>query len=203
LPIRLELETLAEIIDALAVSVFLLDGRGRLVHANMRGQTLLADGRLLRVASGRLAVAEPKANEAFRHILLRIGRRHDEDARGRVPLATRDGERFVANLLPLAASGPTGGSRTPLVAVFVCRAALDVSYAMENIGDLFALTPTERRVLRALIEVGGSREIAAALEVSKTTVKAHLHNLFAKTGAKRQADLVRLVGEYSHSPCRL
>jgi DNA-binding CsgD family transcriptional regulator len=39
--------------------------------------------------------------------------------------------------------------------------------------------------------------VAAALGVANTTVKTHVSRLFEKTGASRQADLVKLVAEYS------
>jgi DNA-binding CsgD family transcriptional regulator len=41
--------------------------------------------------------------------------------------------------------------------------------------------------------VAGVRELAKLLGVSQATVKTHLHNLFRKTGAKRQGELVKLV----------
>ncbi|MBX9826036.1 MAG: helix-turn-helix transcriptional regulator [Xanthobacteraceae bacterium] len=55
------------------------------------------------------------------------------------------------------------------------------------------LKPTELRVLLAIAEVGGAPEVADALGIGEATVKFHLKRLFAKTGARRQADLVKLV----------
>jgi len=51
--------------------------------------------------------------------------------------------------------------------------------------------------LLAIVEVGAVPEVAAALGVAATTVKTHLGRLFAKTGATRQADLVKLVAGYA------
>ena len=65
--------------------------------------------------------------------------------------------------------------------------------AIESIGKAYRLTPTETRVLRAVVEVGGIRDIAAALSISPTTVKTHLRHIFQKTGVKGQVDLIRLV----------
>jgi DNA-binding CsgD family transcriptional regulator len=59
------------------------------------------------------------------------------------------------------------------------------------------LTPSELRVLLAIVEVGGVPEVAVALGIAVTTVKTHLGRLFEKTGATRQADLVRLVAGYA------
>jgi hypothetical protein len=51
-------------------------------------------------------------------------------------------------------------------------------------------------VLLAAVEVGGVPEVAPLLGVSETTVKTHLQHVFEKTGAKRQADLVKLVAGF-------
>jgi DNA-binding CsgD family transcriptional regulator len=65
--------------------------------------------------------------------------------------------------------------------------------AIETIGRSHQLTPGEMRVLQALVEVGGIRDISAALAISPTTVKTHLRHIFQKTGAKGQAALIRMV----------
>jgi DNA-binding CsgD family transcriptional regulator len=64
---------------------------------------------------------------------------------------------------------------------------------LEIVAKQCRLTPSELRVLRALIETGGVPAIADALGISRATVRTHLHHLFQKTGAKRQIDLVKLV----------
>jgi len=51
------------------------------------------------------------------------------------------------------------------------------------IGKLYKLTPTELRVLLAIVQVGGVSEVADALGIAESTVRTHLLRLFAKTGA--------------------
>jgi DNA-binding NarL/FixJ family response regulator len=57
----------------------------------------------------------------------------------------------------------------------------------------YCLTTSEVRVLEAVLKVNGIRAVAEDLGLSQSTVKTHLHNLFRKTGANRQADLVKRV----------
>jgi DNA-binding CsgD family transcriptional regulator len=49
-----------------------------------------------------------------------------------------------------------------------------------------------------VVQVGGVPETAEALGIGEATVKTHLHRLFSKTGATRQADLVKLVAAFSN-----
>jgi len=67
---------------------------------------------------------------------------------------------------------------------------LETPSAPEVIGLTCKLTPTELRVLLAVVEVGGVPEVAVALDVAESTIKTHVSRLFEKTGTGRQADLV-------------
>jgi DNA-binding CsgD family transcriptional regulator len=84
--------------------------------------------------------------------------------------------------------------------VFVHKAALDLPSPPEAIVKQFNLTPTELRVLFAIIEVGGVPEVAEVLGISESTARTHVKHLFEKTGTSRQAQLVKLVAGYMRFP---
>ena len=117
-----------------------------------------------------------------------------------VPLPTSEGERYVAHVLPLTSGARrrAGASYAAVAALFVHKAALDKPSPPEAIAKTFQLTPSELRVLLGIVEVGGAPEVAEALGIAETTVKFHLKRLFEKTGAGRQAELVKLVAGFSN-----
>jgi DNA-binding CsgD family transcriptional regulator len=80
----------------------------------------------------------------------------------------------------------------------VHKAALDVPSPPEVIARTFGLTPSELRVLLAIVEVGGARQTAEQLGLAESTVKWHLRHLYEKTGAGRQAELVNVVASFSN-----
>jgi DNA-binding CsgD family transcriptional regulator len=82
-------------------------------------------------------------------------------------------------------------------AVFVRKATMQSLSAPEIVAGIYHLTPTELRVLLAIVDVGGIPEVAAALGVADSTIKSHVGRLFEKTGTSRQADLVKLVAGFS------
>jgi DNA-binding CsgD family transcriptional regulator len=84
-----------------------------------------------------------------------------------------------------------------VAALFIRKVAMFVAMPPEVIGKSFKLTPTELRVLLAIVEVGGVAKVAEALGVADSTVKTHLGRVFEKTGTTRQADLVKLVAAYA------
>src|SRR4030095_11526980 len=83
-------------------------------------------------------------------------------------------------------------------ALFIWKAELDSRSSAGLIDRTFDLTPAELRVLQSSVAVGGVRETPAALGIAETTVKTHLHRVFAKTGVSRQADLVKLAAGFSN-----
>src|SRR5262249_50736550 len=127
----------------------------------------------------------------------------DGSARGRwgstVALRSRDGKRYVAHVLPLTFDRrrPAANRRNIIAAIFVRRAAVHPS-TVEILGRHYQLTPTELRVVFAMMEIGGVQQVAQVVGISDNTVKTHLRRVFAKTGTNRQADLVKLVACFAN-----
>jgi DNA-binding CsgD family transcriptional regulator len=191
-----EAETLADALDGLGAGLFVVDATGRIVHANASGRAMLRERLVLRDAEGRLAACEPRAAATLREVLAKAA--GPDAGPAALPLSAADGRHHVAHLLPLASeTRRSGAGHHTLVAVLVHRAAIEPHCPSEVIARLYNLTPSELRVLLAIVEVGGVAETARALGVAEATVKTHLHRLFGKTGAARQADLVKLVAGFS------
>jgi DNA-binding CsgD family transcriptional regulator len=195
-----EAATFADMLDGLGAGIYLVDSAGRIVHANTAGYVILGAGKILRSAGGRLVACDAQVDRTLRGVFAAAGQ--GDAAVGTAGIAVsligNDGERHVAHVLPL-----TSGSRrrggitcTAVAALFVRKAALAAPSPFEVIGKTFKLTPTELRVLLAIVDVGGVPEVAEALGVASTTVRTHLGRLFEKTGVTRQADLVKLVAGY-------
>jgi len=198
---KVEAAALADSLDALASGMFIVDATGRIVHANRSGYVMLDEANALRAPGGRLGATDPAADQALRDIFAAAG--GGDAALGRkgvaVPLKGRGEERFVAHVLPLTSGArrKAGVSYRAAAAVFVRKATMNAPSAPEAVAEAFRLTPAELRVLFAIVEIGGASEAAYVLGISVDTVKTHLRHLFEKTGAGRQADLVKLVAGYS------
>jgi DNA-binding CsgD family transcriptional regulator len=93
----------------------------------------------------------------------------------------------------------TGAAYKSVAALFVRKVAMELA-GSELIARSFDLTPAELRVMVSIVDVGGVPETATALGVAESTVKTHLHRVFAKTGAGRQADLVKIAAGFSNPP---
>ncbi|HUL90531.1 MAG TPA: helix-turn-helix transcriptional regulator [Pseudolabrys sp.] len=196
-----EAATFADILDGLSPAIFLVDAGGQIVHGNAASRSLLDKGDLLRTVHGRLTASDPQVDQALHEAILAAGTNgEDAGAKGSaVPLRGHAGERYVAHVLPLTTGERRKAGTTPtaIAALFVRKAELETAPPSKVIGKTYKLTPTELRVLLAIVNVGGVRQVAGNLGVADTTIKTHLGRLFEKTGVSRQADLVKLVAGYS------
>jgi DNA-binding CsgD family transcriptional regulator len=195
-----QVATFADALDGLSAGLFIVDAAGRLVHANASGRALLEERGVLRANDGRLVASEARSAPALSEILAAAGSGAAVPDRGiAVPLSARDGAHHVAHVLPLGSVARRSVGRRPAAAaaLLVHKVALEPPASPEAIASLYSLTPGEMRVLAAIVEVGGVPETAVALGIREATVKTHLHRLFGKTGATRQADLVKLVAAFA------
>jgi DNA-binding CsgD family transcriptional regulator/PAS domain-containing protein len=197
-----EASAFADTLDGISAGMFLVDAGGRIVHANASGQALLDERSVLRAGGGKVAAITADADRELNQTLATAG---GGDASVGVkgialPLTARDGDRYVAHVLPLTSGERrrAGAGYAATAALFVRKATLEAPSPPETIARHYKLTPTELRVLLAVVDVGGVPEVAEALGIGEATVKTHLHRLFGKTDTTRQADLVKLVAGFSN-----
>jgi DNA-binding NarL/FixJ family response regulator len=193
---------LADAVDGLRAAVYLLDADLGIRHANRSGLALLADKTILDASGRRLRAADRAADRALREAIAAIAA-GDDVVLGKRGIALhvgdRSGEHYVVHVLPLCTGARRGAARplSAVAAAFVQKASLDLATVPEQVADAYGLTPGEVAVLFAIVEMGGGPTAARVLGIAPSTVKTHLGNIFAKTGARRQADLVRIVDQFA------
>ncbi|WP_298874601.1 helix-turn-helix transcriptional regulator [uncultured Bradyrhizobium sp.] len=193
---------LADVVDRLSAGVILLDAACNIVHSNPAAVAILKTDDVLRSVNGRLLARTPDANAALRNVFRDEAEVVAAAAAGRsIQLTASDGSHHIAHVIALPSllrEGIAGRAGGAIGALFVWKAQLDARACTGLIDRTFGLTPAELRVLQCIIEVGGVPETAAALGIAETTVKTHLHRVFAKTGVSRQAELVKLAAGFSN-----
>jgi DNA-binding CsgD family transcriptional regulator len=194
--------TFADGLDGIGAGIFFVDATRHIVHANIAGRAILGKADVLRVRDGRLVVCDPQADQTLADIFASAANGNIAPGIKGVALPLTDGkaEKHVCHVLPLTSRAPckAGISDGAVAVLFVHKAAIDAPSNLEAIATAYRLTPTEMRVLLSIVQVGGAPEVAEALGVSAETVKTHLRNLYAKTGAGRQADLVKVAAGFAN-----
>lgn len=183
------------VLDALSVGVVAVDSERNIAFANAAAAAMLAAGDGVKRQEGRLAAAR-----AFETNTLATYLRHAAAApsqggeRGALLVARGAGKRPLAVVvapLPASTVAATGDAR---VAVFLADpdAGPDATLAA-RLTQLFGLSKAEARIAMRVVEGRRLPEIAAECAVRLPTVRTQLREVLRKTGAARQADLVRIA----------
>lgn len=166
---------LLRVFDEIDYGMLLLDGQGRILHANHLARHELAQRRLLRACSGSLMGNTPEHSERIQQAL-------DAALRGQRRLVLmREGERDLSMAFtPL--SHPLEDD-VPTVLVVLSRQNVCDNLAVRMFARALALSPTEEVVLLALCRGLDINEIAAENGVAVSTIRSQIKTLREKAGA--------------------
>jgi DNA-binding CsgD family transcriptional regulator len=190
-------EALTQTLDHVEAAVLLVGADGAITFANASAKAMLDNTTLISAENNALRAALPKADRILRG-LFTAAEKGDASVGVRgvaVPLTPSSRDRWFAHVLPLTSGNrqKAATAHAAVAAIFIRRTAPDAPAPLEAIAKHHKLTASEVRVLDALLKVNGVKGMAETLGLSQATVKTHLHNLFRKTGTRRQSQLVKLV----------
>jgi DNA-binding CsgD family transcriptional regulator len=144
-------------------------------------------------AFGHLALADPAANALLQDALQRVAVRGPVEGVMSFPVpAVDDHPALIAHVLPVRRTAHdlfTGA--VALLAATPLSAPQALSEGL--LSGLFDLTPAEARVARAVIEGQSVTDYARTVGLSPETTRTQLKSVFAKTGTRRQGELVALL----------
>ncbi len=188
---------LEEVLGRLAIGCLLIEASGRLVVANPEAEAVLGRNRPLRLVGARV-VADTAANRRkWQRLLGRLTPAGGAAEGTAVTLETEDGVPFRVLAIPLRPTRCEAVGLTPpapdlgLVVIGEARPRSDRGAAA--LARLYGLTEAEAGLAVALLEGQSLQDHAERRQRSLNTVKTHLKSVFAKTGARRQTELVRAL----------
>lgn len=190
---------LAAMAESLATGMILVDAEGQVRGINPAAQHILAARPDLALVNGRLRLPATAPGAAIREAIQGCSQLRCDGLGATILVdAHEGGAGLLVHVMPLtrARSSRGGGA---VAALFITNPAEASRAPIEAFVVRFGLTPSETRVLVALLEGKAPRAIAAAQGVAMPTVRTHLRRLYDKTGTSGQADVVRLVASLSAS----
>lgn len=168
-----------------------LNASGRVVSMNQQASDILAAGDGMAVRHDRLTVHEAAAMEKFGHALQMATTGSPRQGQWFVVTRRQQKVPLVVSIIPATipqAFDPMGGGPFALLILQdMARQRVERSAQLQVI---FRLTPAETRLAEALLEHETIESYAAKNGISRNTVRTHLASLFAKSGTKRQAELI-------------
>ncbi|MDJ0937976.1 MAG: helix-turn-helix transcriptional regulator [Kiloniellales bacterium] len=197
---RSEREALLEVLDHIPVACMLVNQGATLHFVNNAATRLLErrDGLLLR--AGGLAASSSRLSTQLRSAIAKVASCHPAQGgnRGEHFVVSRPSGRppLLLSLQPVHQS-QVGGAAEPeaLVAILTKDPDGEQLESVETFAEAYGLTEAEARLIGLLAEGSSLFEAAATLGVSKNTARTHMRHIYAKVGAHRQADLIRLLAK--------
>jgi DNA-binding CsgD family transcriptional regulator len=186
-------------LDAIAHGVILLKCDGSYLHANRIAQELLIKTGVLQIsAAGSVHAAQGSVDAALQILIgraVKTGTGRGVEPGGVLRIISASRPVVLVDVLPLPARSSPFGEQVA-VAIF-CRSQETGPVAHGSLTkalvSLYQMTPSEALLTQALVSGQSLREHALARGISVNTVRSQLRAATAKTDAKRQADLVRIV----------
>jgi DNA-binding CsgD family transcriptional regulator/PAS domain-containing protein len=184
-------------IDSLGHAVFGLDRRGRMILSNRQAESITQVGDAIRLLSGEMLVSVfPEQNQRLQACLssaIAVGAGIGASSGGSLLLNRKSGkEPLRVSAIPFLS--PLPGSSAQLTAlVFVSDPASQPLSRGATLRALYALTPAEARIADLLLQGLETRDVANGMGLTLETARFHVKRVLAKTGTKRQTELMRLM----------
>ena len=178
------------VLDASPTASFLLNASGRVIHMNCAAQqlTLARDGFMER--GGRIGPSRTESKAEWSELIAAVSSRRDHPG-GAMMLKRTPGKRPLQVLVsPFQSPQQRHTGRVLVLATEPDRSA---QYPDTVLRQLYGLTAAETEVANGLLTGFAPDAIAGLRGVSVGTVRSQVKSLLAKTGTRRQADLLRLL----------
>lgn len=167
-----------------------LDTSLEIVLCNNSAGMILAKGDSIRVVNNRLRCRDAQDEQALQQILTGAVNLGTSGTGGAVTVRGANCPSLAVAVSPFRFSVP--GYSSPIAAlVFLADPSAVPRTRAEIMRAVYGLTPAEARIADRLLVGLDVSEISEQLAVSPDTVRYHLKQIFAKTGTRRQAELVR------------
>ena len=191
-----------ELLDNVRVGVIQLDRRARVVAANDRARALLRRNDGLSDGNGRLRASLPGEDETLQRLLARaLPFPGGPGAGGSMPVSGPETlSRLVVHVSPLHDAEVEPGRSHAGALVLAVDPAERPGIAPERLVEALGLTPAESRIAVSVAQGKGIDAVAAETGRSRTTVKWHLRNIYAKHGLSGQMEMVQLVMSLAEFP---
>ncbi len=172
------------VLDRFSLAIFQVDAEARIHDANAQARQLIDWAGAGLVRGGVLQLEEPDMGP-LRWAIRRATRARAPEA-NMVRLAAGQFAGWTLTVTPM----PTMGGARALVLVKSLTAEQDLAQRLQA---LFGLSLAEALVAIALSQGEATRDIAVARGVTEHTVRSQIKSLMAKTGCRRQGQLVSLI----------
>jgi len=184
-------------LDRLDQGVAIVDCNARMIFANRSADSAFAGG--LRLVNGVICSNSASETAALHSAIASGARARLVESPDTVAIS-RGPFRLPLSLLVISLQSEINWTarHQRAAAIFITDPERIAGPDAMQLQKQFGLTRAEAVLAREMLKGRGVREVADRLEIKIATARTHLHRVLAKTGARSQADLMRLMLTSGH-----
>lgn len=186
---RLRAVISSDVVQRLNFGWLSLDAQGVVVDMDGQAERLLQTSPVLRRVRGRLVPASPDGDRALTEILRKAAA--GQSIKPRLVNVCED--PWVDMLVLSIAAEPVPARNRPVLTIYVQGDEQASTNREEHLMALFGLSANEARLALMLSRGRNFNECAEALGLTLESIRTYSKRVYAKTGTRGQADLVRLI----------
>jgi DNA-binding CsgD family transcriptional regulator len=184
---------LLQVLNDLTLPIFVIDAELSVLNMNDAARELADARRGIWLLDNHLRVLKGEEQDGLVRIIGRVAGNASLSHCGYGLEVTADDDGPPLHLCVRPLAGGAGVARASRMAVYVIDPRHQPDINGELLRRVYGLSPAEIRVVRELMQGHSAETIAEMLSISVYTVRTHLKNLFAKTGTKRQGELIARI----------
>lgn len=179
----------------ISIAVFVVDDEARIAYANPAAEALLKRSASLQSKDGALQCGDAAASRKLQTAIARACRRDQPAEFGEAFIPSEGEEAMEIAVAPATSQSPFAPllSAAPCCVVFANDRSQRRWDGLRRFARHYRLTPSEARLLAAIVGGGGLAQAAEATNVKPSTAHTHLKRVFAKTDTNRQGELINLA----------
>ncbi|MFO1414808.1 MAG: helix-turn-helix transcriptional regulator [Burkholderiales bacterium] len=187
-----DIRVLTALAERTSAGVVVADSEGHVRFANARAREALTLSASIHIESDQMGGASASVRRSLTDALVAATSDKPRATRLSVVLSNRKVVHLFVAPLPNASAATTGTCRPAMLVLGGTRFD-DSLPSAADLRQYFALTPAESGIALMLCAGFVPKEVARQLEVSVPTVRSHLRSILAKTGTRRQTELISLL----------
>jgi DNA-binding CsgD family transcriptional regulator len=187
----------AGVLNYLMHGVIITDRTSRPLFVNLAAAEVIAQSDGLRIDSARLRAAHPPETAAIRRMIEAASDAPDGESCSAALCVSRPSMRRSLTLVvaPMRGAQARLPGLQPSAIVFITDPEREAPVSSAFLQQVYGLTRAEAEVAVKVERGEGLQAVAETLGIALCTARTHLQHIFEKTGTRRQAELVRLIGE--------
>ena len=195
--LELRAATAAEAAEELPIGLILLDAWGGVLHMNREARRIVEVGGVLRAGADGLRASRPEDDAQLGKLIagaVAVNAGAALDGGGAMALPRPDSSRpYTMLITPLSRRQVAFAVTRPAALVTIADPERRPVMAPDRLRQLWGLTPAEARLALELVQGVALKDAAERLGATERTARVHLNAILRKTGARRQAELLRLL----------